>query len=703
MSFAEEIMPIFRAALEVLHEAEGRMPPSAVREAVSRRVDIPRDLQLPDAHGEIRWWTQVSFRTGEAASLGWIAKRNGWSITSGGARALEEFPGVAIYQELQRQYRERRLFRAGDFPGAFEQYQRNLGYARQLVHGGRNLERLGVGAFDVTDLYRAAWTQAVAALDHWVTQEIIDRAVALALRPGAPRPNNFNKLSMPVELVEKVHRNTEPLEDAFRVALEQFFEFKTFQHPDKIAEGFSHVSKVRLWKAVADKLTDQDPSNPIAADEIRTQLAGIARRRNNIAHTADHDPNSFRRKKRITVREAEQTIDVLESVAIAILQALGDLPPAMDHSVPPAEAGSLGAAPAQTGAKRRGVIRGLSKWTEESLLHALDEYCPPDVADTLLAVYRHAESHPAFRGYYFGEGAHPSVTAWFSTGQDEAAMWSIYTGVSKSVLSINFEWMRNRGVPVDRLERLAQALSVLPGWAGLPAQLATANYARRPSSTPIALARPDASKIVLQALNDLLAADTSPRAWMVRGGRDGEREVRALEEGLIVIGWHEVGDLTRYSTRDELAEALRNAFPTASPNVIANWRGQLWRFANEIQLGDLVVMPLGSHPGHIAIGEVTGPYEHLPHEHVDFQQVRKVNWLRLDVPREAVKGDLRASLGSMLTICRLAQNEAARRIAMMAATGTDPGMTEEDVISGDELPEEAALEPDGDPQPPGGG
>ncbi|WP_090772460.1 hypothetical protein [Nonomuraea maritima] len=134
--------------------------------------------------------------------------------------------------------------------------------------------------------------------------------------------------------MEKVHRNAEPLEDAFRAALERFFEFKSFQNPDKIAEGFSHVSKVRLWKSVADRLTDQDPSTPIAADEVRTRLTEIARRRNNIAHTADHDPDGSRRKKRITVRDAEQTIDVLESVVIAILQALGDPAPATDYGVP---------------------------------------------------------------------------------------------------------------------------------------------------------------------------------------------------------------------------------------------------------------------------------------------------------------------------------------------------------------------------------
>lgn len=59
---------------------------------------------------------------------------------------------------------------------AFAELVSNLGYARDLVRGGQYLEQLQVGAFDVADLYRAAWVQAVSALDHWVHCELYDRA-----------------------------------------------------------------------------------------------------------------------------------------------------------------------------------------------------------------------------------------------------------------------------------------------------------------------------------------------------------------------------------------------------------------------------------------------------------------------------------------------------------------------------------------------
>jgi hypothetical protein len=49
--------------------------------------------------------------------------------------------------------------------GAFVELQQNLEYARQLVRGGRRLAELDVRSFDVDDLYRAAWVQAVAAVD----------------------------------------------------------------------------------------------------------------------------------------------------------------------------------------------------------------------------------------------------------------------------------------------------------------------------------------------------------------------------------------------------------------------------------------------------------------------------------------------------------------------------------------------------------
>src|SRR5262245_12091173 len=81
---------------------------------------------------------------------------------------------------------------------AFAELRGNLDYARDLIRGGQHLERLQVGAFDVADLYRSAWVQAVSSLDHWVHREVYDRALGFALDPGAQRPRRFLRLAVPM-------------------------------------------------------------------------------------------------------------------------------------------------------------------------------------------------------------------------------------------------------------------------------------------------------------------------------------------------------------------------------------------------------------------------------------------------------------------------------------------------------------------------
>jgi len=113
-------------------------------------------------------------------------------------------------------------------------------------------------------------------------------------------------------------------------------------------------------------------------------------------------------------------------------------------------------------------------------------------------------------------------------------------------------------------------------------------------------------------------------AWLVRGGEHGEREARALTEGLAIAGWTALGDIGGYDIREGIREALKSTYPDVAENVVANWTGQLWRFARQISPGDQVVMPLHTKPGQVAIGHVIGPYEYRAEEPEGFRQVRRV-------------------------------------------------------------------------------
>ncbi|MET7540694.1 CBS domain-containing protein [Streptomyces sp. NPDC005507] len=161
------------------------------------------------------------------------------------------------------------------------------------------------------------------------------------------------------------------------------------------------------------------------------------------------------------------------------------------------------------------------------------------------------------------------------------------------------------------------------------------------------------------------------RAWMVRAGADGDREEASLSEGLTIAGWPELGDLTHCASWDDLGAEIGKAYPHESPRVLSNWRGQLWRFRSVLTPGDTIVLPLKD--GHVAIGSLTGDYHYRAGEAPGFRHVRTVNWQRVDTPRSEMRADLRATLGSLLTVSELRRFDAAARLAALAQGHSDPG------------------------------
>ncbi|WP_280266738.1 hypothetical protein [Nocardia wallacei] len=206
---------------------------------------------------------------------------------------------------------------------AFQDFEQNLGFAKRLIEGGQLLERLAVGSFDITDLYRSAWVQAVSALDHWVHEEVYQRAVALVQKPSATKPRKLKEFDIPVELLDRVHHHSAPLAEAFEAQLRAALGWRSFQHPDRIKEGFALVTDTPLWAAVAEQFNfGMPPDQHVKTQDVRERLLSITDRRNRIAHGADRDPSTPIARSPISAVEVETTIIWLHRLATAILQAL---------------------------------------------------------------------------------------------------------------------------------------------------------------------------------------------------------------------------------------------------------------------------------------------------------------------------------------------------------------------------------------------
>lgn len=153
--------------------------------------------------------------------------------------------------------------------------------------------------------------------------------------------------------------------------------------------------------------------------------------------------------------------------------------------------------------------------------------------------------------------------------------------------------------------------------------------------------------------------------WLVRAGKQGERESLALDNNLAVIGWGDLPDLSTLKTREELCDLLEKTYTEVKRKTLLNWLSQIWPFVKEIQPGDLVALPLKSRST-IALGEVTGDYQYRSDLPEDAMHTRPVKWLK-ELPRNLFDGDLLYSLGAFMTVCRIQRNNAEERIRALLA------------------------------------
>ena len=148
---------------------------------------------------------------------------------------------------------------------------------------------------------------------------------------------------------------------------------------------------------------------------------------------------------------------------------------------------------------------------------------------------------------------------------------------------------------------------------------------------------------------------------MVRAGRHGEQEPRAIENNFVTIGWNELSDLSAVASKNELRRLYKKVYPDTKKRSMANEVGQIWRFLKLIKVGDFVALP-SKLQSTIAIGRVEGLYEYSRGFGGDIRHIRKVKWIKTDIPRTDFDQDLLYSLGAAMTVCQIRRNNAEARV-----------------------------------------
>jgi len=123
------------------------------------------------------------------------------------------------------------------------------------------------------------------------------------------------------------------------------------------------------------------------------------------------------------------------------------------------------------------------------------------------------------------------------------------------------------------------------------------------------------------------------------GGKDYAH--KCYQNGMIAIGWSRaVKKLIRSSRREDIVEAIQDAYPGDSQRSYSQEAGSIWRFLKEVKKGDIVLMPVQK-SGHAYYGEIASlrPYISEIVDECPFKTRRRVNWKKGLFQDPKVPGD----------------------------------------------------------------
>ncbi|MEQ3550157.1 hypothetical protein WIS52_06700 [Pseudonocardia nematodicida] len=212
----------------------------------------------------------------------------------------------------------------GDGPA--DNLRRNLEYARSLAEAGNLLNRLQAGSFDPDDMFRAAWTQAVTALDWWVAQEVRARILDLVAEDGTAVPDRLRRKEIPFAVLDDVRSGTRSVAEAVAEHfLDGKFSRQSYQGHEAIGEGFGLVlpSTTKLWPSVVKVLNEQAPGGTDSTlASVKDRLTEVAQRRHKIVHEYDSAPDQPSGRNPINYKETLDAIQWIDTLTSAINEVI---------------------------------------------------------------------------------------------------------------------------------------------------------------------------------------------------------------------------------------------------------------------------------------------------------------------------------------------------------------------------------------------
>ena len=156
---------------------------------------------------------------------------------------------------------------------------------------------------------------------------------------------------------------------------------------------------------------------------------------------------------------------------------------------------------------------------------------------------------------------------------------------------------------------------------------------------------------------------------MVRAGQGATYVDDFIDKKIVAIGWSEIGEVNVDDTRETISQKLTEVWPTITSGKRAILAGQIFRFLNEIKVGDKVVT---YDPGRriYHVGQIISAQRYEPSVFEDLPRVRDVQWIG-EVSRDAISSTARNTLGAISTLFLLSDAAAAEITARLSGKEID--------------------------------
>lgn len=111
--------------------------------------------------------------------------------------------------------------------------------------------------------------------------------------------------------------------------------------------------------------------------------------------------------------------------------------------------------------------------------------------------------------------------------------------------------------------------------------------------------------------------------WIYAPGDGACKWDEFYQEGVIAIGWGDIGDLSAFSSKDKMKDKMKECY--GAEYSYKNAAHATWQFAHEMKPGDIVFVKKGMHQI-LGRGVVASDYYYQAGRPDDYNNLRKINW-----------------------------------------------------------------------------